>query len=133
MKKLSLLLKTVLFSLLFVNTQAQTADDVVNKYIDAIGGKEKLEKLTGIKMEMVANAQGMEIPVEVSNSKDGKLLVKLNLMGKEMTQVAFDGTIGWTTNMMTMKAEKMNSEDIENMKLSAGKDFPDPFLNYKEK
>jgi outer membrane lipoprotein-sorting protein len=133
MKKLSLLLKTVIFSLIFVNTQAQTADEVVNKYIETIGGKEKLEKLTGIKMEMVANYQGMEIPVAVTTTKDGKMLVKVNLMGKEMTQVAFDGTSGWSTNMMTMKAEKMTTEDIDNMKKSAGKDFPDPFLNYKDK
>lgn len=54
-------------------------------------------------------------------------------MGKEMTQMAFDGTNGWTTNMMTMKPEKMSSEDLENIKNTAKNDFPDPFLNYKEK
>jgi len=133
MKKLSLLVKTIIFSLAFANVQAQTADEVVNKYIETIGGKEKLEKLTAMKMEMVANYQGMEIPVEVVSSKDGKMLVKIDLMGKKMTQVAFDGNSGWSTNMMTMKAEKMDSETIENMKKSAGKDFPDPFYNYKDK
>lgn len=133
MKKLSLLLKTAVFFLTLTNIQAQTADEVVNKYIETIGGKDKLEKLTGMKMEMVANYQGMEIPVEVLSTKDGKMLVKIDLMGKKMTQVAFDGTSGWSTNMMTMKAEKMDSETIDNMKKSAGKDFPDPFYNYKEK
>jgi hypothetical protein len=133
MKKLSLLLNTLVFTLSVFTLQAQTADEVVNKYIETIGGKAKLEAIQGMKMEMVANAQGMEIPVEVISTKDGKMLVKINLMGKEMTQVAFDGTTGWTTNGMTMKAEKMNSEDNENLKKSAGKDFPDPFLNYSQK
>jgi hypothetical protein len=133
MKKLSLFVQTIIFSLAFTNVQAQTADEVVNKYIETIGGKEKLEALNAVKMEMVANYQGMEIPVQVTSAKDGKMLVKINLMGKEMTQVAFDGTSGWSTNMMTMKAEKMNSEDIENLKNTSTKDFPDPFLNYKQK
>ncbi len=133
MKNLSLLFKTLLFSITFFSAQAQNVDDVVNKYIETIGGKEKLQAISAVKMEMVANYQGMEIPVEVTTSKEGKMLVKINLMGKEMTQVAFDGTSGWATNMMTMKAEKMNSEDIENMKNTAANDFPDPFLNYKAK
>jgi hypothetical protein len=133
MKKLSLLLNILVFTISIFTLQAQTADEVVNKYIETIGGKAKLEALQGVKMEMVANAQGMEIPVEVTSTKDGKMLVKINLMGKEMTQVAFDGTSGWSTNMMTMKAEKMNSEDNENLKKTAGKDFPDPFLNYIQK
>jgi outer membrane lipoprotein-sorting protein len=133
MKKLFLLVSTLVFTLSFVSVQAQTADEIINKYIETIGGKEKLATLNGVKMEMVANYQGMEIPVEVTSTKDGKMLVKINLMGKEMTQVAFDGTTGWSTNGMTMKAEKMDSETLDNMKKTAGKDFPDPFLNYKDK
>jgi len=127
------LFKTLVMSFVFVVANAQTADEVVNKYIETIGGKQKLEALTSTKMEMAVNYQGMEIPVTVSSAKDGKMLVKVNFMGKEMTQVAFDGEMGWSTNMMTMKAEKMPSETLENMKISVGKDFPDPFLNYKDK
>ena len=127
MKKISLFVSSLILLLGTTQVLAQNADEVINKYIETIGGKQKLEALSSTKMELVANYQGMEIPVEVSNSKDGKMLVKINLMGKEMTQVAFDGVSGWSTNMMTMKAEKMASEDIENMKNTASRDFPDPF------
>lgn len=133
MKKISLVVCALFLTLGTTQTQAQTADEVINKYIETIGGKEKLDAIKSIKMEMVANYQGTEIPIEVSNEKNGKMLVKINLMGKEMTQMAFDGANGWTTNMMTMQPEKMSSEDLENIKNTAGKDFPDPFLNYKEK
>ncbi len=133
MKKISLFVSSLILLLGITEAQAQTADEVINKYIETIGGKEKLVALKSIKMEMVANYQGMEIPVEVNTDKEGKMIVKLNLMGKEMTQMAFDGTTGWSTNMMTMKPEKMSSEDLENIKNTAGKDFPDPFLNYKDK
>ena len=133
MKKLGIAFGIMLFVFGGFTAQAQTADEIINTYIKNIGGAEKFRSLTGTKMEMNVNYQGMEIPVEVSNSKDGKMLVKINLMGKEMTQVAFDGVSGWSTNMMTMKAEKMASEDIENMKNTASRDFPDPFLNYQQK
>jgi hypothetical protein len=111
---------------------AQTADEIISKYITTIGGAEKLNSLKSVKMEMVANAQGMEIPVEVIQEKGGKITVKLNLQGKEITQMASDGETMWSTNFMTMKAEKMDAEATANAKLS-NEDFPDPFLDYKSK
>lgn len=111
---------------------AQTADEIISKYITTIGGAEKLKALKSVKMEMVANAQGMEIPVEIFQEKGGKMAVKLNLQGKEIMQMASDGETMWSTNFMTMKAEKMDAESTANAKLS-NEDFPDPFLDYKSK
>ncbi len=111
---------------------AQTADEIISKYITTIGGAEKLKALKSVKMEMVANAQGMEIPVEIFQEKGGKMAVKLNFQGKEITQMASDGETMWSTNFMTMKAEKMDAESTANAKLS-NNDFPDPFLDYKAK
>jgi hypothetical protein len=111
---------------------AQTADEIISKYITTIGGAEKLKALKSVKMEMVANAQGMEIPVEIFQEKGGKMAVKLNFQGKEITQMASDGETMWSTNFMTMKAEKMDAESTANAKLS-NDDFPDPFLDYKAK
>ncbi|MGL2986819.1 outer membrane lipoprotein-sorting protein [Flavobacterium sp. RSSA_27] len=111
---------------------AQTADEIISKYITTIGGAEKLNALKSVKMEMVANAQGMEIPVEIFQEKGGKMAVKLNFQGKEITQMASDGETMWSTNFMTMKAEKLDAESTANAKLSNA-DFPDPFLDYKSK
>lgn len=113
-------------------TSAQTADEIINKYFENIGGKDKLSKINGFKMNMVSNYNGMEIPIEIFNDKSGKIYVKINFQGKEITQLAFDGKTGWSTNFMTMKAEKLDSETTENM-LSQINDFPDPFYNYKTK
>jgi hypothetical protein len=111
---------------------AQTADEIISKYITTIGGAEKLKALKSVKMEMVANAQGMEIPAEIFQEKGGKMAVKLNLQGKEFVQMASDGETMWSTNFMTMKAEKMDAEATANAKLN-NEDFPDPFLDYKSK
>ena len=51
---------------------------------------------------------------------------------KEITQMAFDGETSWSTNFMTMKAEKDDSENTENVKRAAG-DFISPLIDYKGK
>jgi len=123
-------LTVILFTSL--TASAQNADEIINKYFENIGGKEKLSKINSFKMNVVSNYNGMEIPIEIFNDKAGKMYVKINFQGKEITQLAFDGKTGWSTNFMTMKAEKLDSETTENM-LSQIKDFPDPFYNYKDK
>lgn len=126
---------TALMLTLFISSYtstAQTADEIISKYITTIGGAEKLNALKSVKMEMVTNAQGMEIPVEIFQEKGGKMAVKFIFQGKELTQMASDSETMWSTNFMTMKAEKLDAEATANAKLS-NNDFPDPFLDYKTK
>ncbi|HRE78274.1 MAG TPA: outer membrane lipoprotein-sorting protein [Flavobacterium sp.] len=132
MKKLGIVFSVMLFVINVFSAQAQTADEIINTYITNIGGAEKFKSLTGTKMEMNVNYQGMEIPVELVQLKGGKMYLKINFQGQEITQMAFDGTTAWSTNFMTMKAEKMESEMVENIKLEAG-DYPDPLIDYKAK
>jgi outer membrane lipoprotein-sorting protein len=129
------ILKTLTIAILllaFAPISAQTADEIIDNYFENTGGKANWEKLEGVKMTASANAQGMDIPVEIYQTKDGKQLVKINFQGQDITQLAFDGNTMWTTNFMTMQPEKSDAETTENMKKQAG-DFPSPFLNYKDK
>jgi outer membrane lipoprotein-sorting protein len=132
MKKLGIAFGIMLFVIVGFSAQAQTADEIINTYITNIGGAEKFRNLTGTKMEMNVNYQGMEIPVELVQLKGGKMYLKINFQGQEITQMAFDGTTAWSTNFMTMKAEKMESEMVENIKQEAG-DYPDALIDYKAK
>lgn len=128
-------LKTLTIALLFVAfapVSAQTADEIISNYLENTGGKAAWENLKAVKMTATANAQGMEIPVDIYQTKDGKQLIKINFQGQEITQLAFDGETMWTTNFMTMQAEKSDAESTENMKKQAN-DFPTPFIGYKEK
>jgi outer membrane lipoprotein-sorting protein len=74
----------------------------------------------------------MEIPLEIVQLKDGRQMTKITFQGKEIMQGVFDGETLWSHNFMTMKAEKSDAEATENFKLNIN-DFPDSFLNYKEK
>ena len=127
-----------LFAAVPMTTQSEdsasnlTADQIINNYFENTGGMEAWGNLKGIKMTGSANAQGMEIPVEMYQMKDGEQLLKINIQGQDMTQMAFDGEAMWTTNFQTMLPEKSDAESTENMKKQS-KDFPSPFYNYKEK
>lgn len=126
-----------LFSILFVMafalpTQAQTADEIITTYLENTGGMDAWKNLDGVKMTASANAQGMEIPVEIIQLKDGRQILKINFQGQEIIQYAFDGETMWTTNFMTMEAEKADADATENMKRQ-GEDFPSPFLDYASK
>ncbi len=129
MKKL-LVLAIAVFGSLTLN--AQTVDEILSNYYENIGGKENLRKINGIKMTAKVSAQGMELPLEIVQLKGGRNYVKVDLQGKELTQIAFDGETAWSTNFQTMKAEKSDAEVTANMKLDAN-DFPDVFLDYKKK
>lgn len=112
--------------------KAQTAEEIIEKYLTAIGGKEKLAALKSVKMTGKGKQGAMEFPMTMIQVAGGKEKNTFSFQGKEMVQPAFDGTTGWSTNFMTMKAEKMETEDAENKKREAG-DFPDAFLNYATK
>jgi len=115
----------------FAPLNAQTADEIIDNYFENTGGAENWKNLQSVKYLGSVNAQGMDIPIEMYQTKDGKQLLKINLQGQEMTQFAFDGETMWVTNFMTMLPEKSDQETTDNMKKQT-KDFPSPFLNYKE-
>ncbi len=131
MRKLITILAVILISG-SATIQAQTADEIIDTYFENIGGKDAWRAVKGMRMTAKVNQGGMEIPLEIVQMKDGKQYTAITFQGKKMMQGVFDGTVLWSTNFMTQKAEKSDAETTEIMKKSA-KDFPDAFLDYKEK
>ncbi|WP_373074483.1 outer membrane lipoprotein-sorting protein [Zeaxanthinibacter enoshimensis] len=122
----------ILFLVVALPAQAQTADEIIDTYFENIGGEEKLKSLEGMKMTAKVNQQGMEIPLEIVQLKDGRQMTVINFQGKEIKQGVFDGETLWGHNFMTMKAEKSDAESTENFKLNSN-DFPDAFIDYEDK
>ena len=131
MKKLNYLLLTVFVLLISISSNAQTADEIIENYIENIGGAENWQNVKAIKMNAIINQMGMEIPIEMVQSGN-KMYTKISIQGQEIKQGVFDGETLWSTNFMTMKAEKSDQEDIDKVKNELG-EFPNPFLDYKEK
>ena len=131
MKKLQNLLLVAIVSLLTISLNAQSVDEIVGNYLENTGGAENWENVKGVRMNASINQMGMEIPIEMVQLKD-KMYTKISIQGQEIKQGVFDGETLWSTNFMSMKAEKSDQEDVDNVKNELA-EFPDPFLNYKEK
>lgn len=122
----------ILSMALIIPAQAQSVDEIIDNYFENTGGIEAWKNLEGIKMNAVVNQQGMEIPLEIIQLKDGRQMTTIRFQGQEIKQGVFDGETLWSTNFMTMKAEKSDAETTANHKLSTN-DFPDAFVDYQDK
>ena len=112
--------------------QAQSVDEILANYFENTGGMDAWKSLEGMKMTAKVNQQGMEIPLEIYQMKDGRQMTKITFQGKVIKQGVYDGENLWSHNFMTMKAEKSDAEATANFKLETN-DFPDAFIDYKEK
>ena len=131
MKKLQNLFLVAIVSLLTISLNAQSVDEIIGNYLENTGGAENWENVKGVRMNASINQMGMEIPIEMVQLKD-KMYTKISIQGQEIKQGVFDGETLWSTNFMSMKAEKSDQEDVDNVKNELA-EFPDPFLNYKDK
>ncbi|MEM9686455.1 MAG: outer membrane lipoprotein-sorting protein [Bacteroidota bacterium] len=118
----------------FLSANAQTADEIIANFLENTGGAANWQKLNGFKFtaKLNINAQGMELPLEVIQLKDGRQMSAVTFQGKEIKQGVYDGKTLWSVNFMTMKAEASDAEATANFKLTLN-DFPDPFINYRGK
>jgi hypothetical protein len=130
------LFKTLLvaFAGLFFSSYAisQTADDIVNRNIDAIGGKENWRKIQSMRSEATLNTQGIEIPVIITQVHNKAVKQEYSVMGMNgYSIISVDG--GWNLNPMQgqSKPEPMSQEE-----LNIGKeqlDIQGELLDYKQK
>lgn len=67
--------------------QAQTVDEVINKHIEALGGKENLKKIQSVVMEGSLNFQGTEIALtltQVNNKLNRQDITAMGMHGFDM-------------------------------------------------
>jgi len=116
----------------FISTaQDISADEIVENYIENTGGREAWSKVNGFTLKAAVNMQGMEIPLEIIVLKDGRTATIVTYQGMTFSQDVYDGEILWGVNPMTMKAEKAESEKLENYKRGVG-EFPNDLFAYKK-
>ncbi len=128
MKTMKVLSVVALALLMSVASYAQTADEVIAKYLETTGGKAKWEALKSVKTTAKIKMQGMELPLVIAQKAPNKMMTVAEFQGMKFYQGCFDGTTMWGTNQMTMKAEKSEAEESENMKDQS--ELLDPFINY---
>lgn len=97
MLRIKIGLWAVLTIMSFSFAHAQSADDIINHYIDAIGGKDNLSKINSVSMEASAQVMGNDNPVvvDIINGKAYKSVTEFN--GQKFVRVYTDKG-GWTIN-----------------------------------
>jgi len=132
MKLTKSLFTIFLISGLISISNSQTVDDIINSYITAIGGMDKINSIQTVIVAAKFSGMGVDIPVMETVKRPDKVRQEMTFQGQQMTR-AYDGTVAWGTNPFSgsKDPEKMNAEETKDMKERA--DFVEPIVNYKDK
>lgn len=121
MKKILLICFTVFLAHNFIYSQnfkeVKTAQDVIDNYIEANGGKDNLRAVKSISMTGTINLMGKDVPLFVYLSKS---ILYFNLAGKEFaftSALDIDNKIGW--NKLGTQVKEMDENDIARNKENA--------------
>ncbi len=94
-----------------------TALDVVENYLAAIGGREKLETVKDLTLTMSTSVQGMAMQMTMQRKAPAKMLMKVEMNGMLVNETRFDGKKGMAAAMG--QEQKLEGEDAESMRRDA--------------
>jgi len=92
-----------------------TLDQILDKYIQAIGGKAAVEKLTSRIIKGSLVAPGGSAPIEIYEKAPNKFLVIINRPVSGVSQNGFNGAVAWSQNSQRGLRE-MSGPEVENFK-----------------
>jgi hypothetical protein len=121
------------FALFFaVAVSAQTTDEIISKYIQTIGGKDLLTKITSVYIESSMDVMGTQGTVKTTTLNGKGMRQDMDIMGSIIT-TCYSDKGGWSINPMTGAT---SPEAMPEAQYNSGKDqivVGAPFLNYTEK
>jgi hypothetical protein len=128
-----ILLGIVGLALFAMPVSAQTAEEIVAKYIKTIGGSEKIEAIKTLRRTgKFTGGGGFEAVVIQENKRPEMARQEFTIQG--MTGVtAYDGKTGWKIAPWQGKkdAEPLGEDELKEMQVNA--DFDGPLVKYQEK
>lgn len=130
MKKIAFL---SIFILFFTNGLfSQTVDEVIEKHIDALGGKDKLLAIKSVRYTGSFSAGGFDAPLTLTIKRPGKVRLEISIQGMSLIR-AYDGKIAWSINPFQGKQGPEKLPEDQEKQLKRQSDIDGSFLNYKEK
>lgn len=131
MKANKSLLFTAIAMFIAVTVSAQTADEIIGKYVQAIGGKDVLTKFTSVYTEFSMEVMGMQITGKSTILNGKGMKQEMEVMGSTMITCLTDkggwaiNPMGGSTDPVDMPAEQFNSSKDQ---IVVGA----PFVNYAQ-
>jgi hypothetical protein len=132
MKRIKILSLFAVSILMAAASFAQSADEIISKHIEAIGGAENWKKIKNIKQEASINLGAIEIPVVITAIHN--VAVKQEATFNGMTQFSIiRKDSGWALNPMMgqTKPEPLTTDDLKNG--GDQLDIQGEFIDYKLK
>ena len=110
---------------------AQTADEIIDTYLENTGGKDAWRTVKSMKITGNGAQMGMNFPLTVYAKYPNKNKVVVDIQGKQMIE-AFDGEVAWTINPF-MGGTEPTKKTPEEAAEAAKETFEDDLLDYAEK
>ena len=130
MKKIFLSFTVLLTAL--VSVKAQTADEIIAKYITAIGGADKWAKVQSIKIEGQVEVQGVTIPYIMQAVQMKGMRLDAEFQGNKIIDIVTPEK-GWSQNPLAGKAS-LDPISADELKTKVDDlDIQDAFIDYKTK
>ncbi len=131
MKKIKNLLVAT-FALTTLNVAAQTADEIIAKNVEAMGGVTKIASLKTVKKIGSLSMQGMDIPMVFTVSQMKGFRVDVEVMGTANYQIVTPekAFMFFPVQQMT-EPKEMDAETVKGMQSAL--DIQGALVNYKEK
>jgi photosynthetic reaction center cytochrome c subunit len=96
------------------------ADQIVDKYIQALGGASAIEKFDTLTEKGTASFGKLKVPIEIFAKAPEKRLTVMTMPNAEST-TAYDGTAGWTSTPRGLR--EAHGGDLDAMKMDADLHF----------
>ncbi len=115
--------------------QVQSADQIIAKNVEAMGGMAKLKAIKAIRITGKAAFGPMEAPFVMEQKRPGSFYQDVTVQNMHLIE-AFDGKSGWTINPFAgyggkKDAELMDADALKNAEQQA--DLDGPLVDYKDK
>lgn len=114
--------------------EPKTADEVIAKYVEAIGGRANIDAIKTRRMtgKMIIGGGMMEAPFTVEHKRPNRFRMDFTFQGMTGTQ-AYDGTEGWSIVPFAGKTdpEKMSEDEVKQIEDRV--DVDGPLIDYKKK
>jgi len=133
MKKLQIGLFAVAAMMSIQSVKAQTADEVIDKYVTALGGKEKILSLKSVKKVGSLNVQGMDVGLTVTRVQGVGSRNDISVPGMGEGYQVVNPIKGWDF-MPFMGQASPEEVSVDKLKSSLSLlDIQGSLVNYKEK
>lgn len=87
-----------------------TAESVINKYIEAIGGRKALEAVETLKIEANASVRGMQLGLDIIKTSKNQSALILYMGGNPLQKMVFNGETGYRS----AQGQRMDNTEEQN-------------------